>query len=62
LAFDRDRTTFCREDRAWEIEAMSNVELLAFVVAPLLTLGAGLVVFFLTGWLDRRDERHTPAE
>ncbi len=43
---------------------MTNVEILAFIVSPLLVLGLGIVMFFVTGWLDRRNEhdRGAPAE
>ena len=41
---------------------MSSIEFLAFVGAPLMLLAAGIGVYFLTGWLDRREDRRTPAE
>ena len=41
---------------------MNQYELLAFVVTPLLALATGVAVYLLTGWQDRRERRHTPAE
>jgi hypothetical protein len=32
---------------------MSTIEFLGFVGAPLLLLGAGVLVYVLTGWSDR---------
>ena len=41
---------------------MSSIEFLAFVGAPLMLFATGVGVYFLTGWLDRREDRRTPAE
>ena len=41
---------------------MNQYELLAFVITPLLALATGVAVYVLTGWQDRRERRHTPAE
>jgi hypothetical protein len=41
---------------------MSGVEFLAFIGAPLMLLATGVGVYFLTGWLDRREDRRTPAK
>lgn len=41
---------------------MTSIELLTFVITPLMVGATGLAVFFVTGWLDRRDRPHTPAE
>lgn len=32
------------------------------LVSPFLVFAVGLGVFFLTGWLDRREQRRHPAE
>ena len=32
------------------------------LMAPLLAVGVGLAIFWLTGWMDRRGERRHPAE
>ncbi len=45
-----------------EATAMDSVEFLAFVGAPLMLLATGVGVYFLTGWLDRREHRRAPAE
>jgi len=43
---------------------LSDVDVLKIyvLVSPLVIFGAGVTVFFLTGWLDRRDDRRRPAE
>ena len=34
-----------------------------FLLAPVLAVATGLLIYWLTGWLDRRDARHhRPAE
>jgi hypothetical protein len=38
---------------------MTDIEFLAFVGAPLMLMAAGIGVYFLTGWLDRRDVQKT---
>ena len=32
------------------------------LMAPLLALGAGLAIYWLTGWMDRREQRRHAAE
>jgi hypothetical protein len=41
-----------------------NAELLwtYLMVAPLLVVGVGLFTYWLTGWLDRREDARHPAE
>jgi hypothetical protein len=34
----------------------------SFLMAPLLALVFGVGMFWLTGWLDRRERRRHPAE
>jgi hypothetical protein len=47
---------------AWQIARMSGFTIY-LLMAPLLAVASGLVIFWLTGWLDRRDERrHRAAE
>lgn len=43
---------------------LSDVDVLKIyvLVSPLVIFGVGVGVFFLTGWLDRREERRRPAE
>jgi hypothetical protein len=41
---------------------MNQLEFLAFVGAPLMLLATGIGVYFLTGWLDRREDRRTQAD
>jgi hypothetical protein len=41
---------------------MNSIQFLAFVGAPLMLLATGIGVYFLTAWLDRREDRRTPAE
>ncbi len=53
LVFDRLRLTFSWTTGSREAPTMSTIQLLAFVGAPLLLLGAGVVVYVLTGWSDR---------
>jgi len=60
--FTRNRTTSHCEAPLEEATAMNSVEFLAFVGAPLMLLATGVGVYFLTGWLDRREHRRTPAE
>jgi hypothetical protein len=42
----------------------SNAELLQIylLAAPFLVVGYGLFVFWLTGWVDPREQRRHPAE
>ena len=43
---------------------MTGAQIYALYIAPLILLAAGIGLYYLTGWLDRRDrnrERH-PAE
>jgi hypothetical protein len=42
--------------------AVNRYELLAFVITPLMVLATGIAVYLVTGWQDRRDRSHTPAE
>ena len=41
-----------------------EIELLKIyvLVSPLLIFGLALGVVWLTGWMDRREQRHHPAE
>lgn len=43
---------------------MTDIEILAFIVSPLLLMGLGLGMFVVTGWLDRPHDRDrgAPAE
>ncbi len=40
---------------AWEITRMSGFTIY-LLMAPLLAVASGLVIFWLTGWLDQREE------
>jgi len=33
-----------------------------FLMAPFLAVGFGLALYWLTGWMDRREQRRHPAE
>jgi hypothetical protein len=33
-----------------------------FLMAPLLAVAFGLAMYWLTGWMDRREQRRHPAE
>jgi hypothetical protein len=41
---------------------VTNIEFLAFVGAPLMLVATGIFVYFLTGWLDRREDRRTSGK
>jgi hypothetical protein len=43
------------------LQAMSFLEIYVFLI-PFLMGALGLFVFWLTGWMDRREQRHHPAE
>jgi hypothetical protein len=40
---------------------MSSLEM-NLLLAPLLAVGFGLAIYWLTGWMDRREQRRHPAE
>ncbi len=35
---------------------------ISLLMAPLLAVGFGVAIFWLTAWLDRRDRQRHPAE
>jgi hypothetical protein len=43
---------------------MTGAQIYALYIAPLMLLAAGVGLYYITGWLDRRDRRreHHPAE
>jgi hypothetical protein len=43
---------------------MTGAQIYALYVAPLILLAAGIGLYYLTGWLDRREQKKTssPAE
>lgn len=53
-------STFSRQANAWEIARMSRFEIY-LLIAPILVVGFGLAMFWLTGWMDRREERRRRA-
>ena len=45
--------TLSGEDDPEEAQAMTSIQFLAFVGAPLILLGVGIAVYLVTGWADR---------
>jgi hypothetical protein len=54
------RWPLCLLQPAREIARMSRFEIY-LLIAPLLVMGFGLAMFWLTGWMDRREERRRHA-
>ncbi len=66
LFCQRRISTLAGTSHAWEVARMTSKddELLKIylLVAPFLVVGFGLVMYWFTGWLDRREQRRHPAE
>ena len=45
----------------WEVARMNSLAVY-LLMAPLLAVGVGLAIFWLTGWMDRREQQRHPAE
>jgi hypothetical protein len=60
------RLTYARQNDAREIDRMTSqeVEILKIYVllSPFLIFGLAVGVVWLTGWMDRREQRQHPAE